>query len=56
MPNKKFCKKCDTRHIPPTERNCINVTEDSEDDKETVNELYRDTAISRGAGSVAYGG
>ena len=22
MPNKKFCRKCDFRHVPPTGRNC----------------------------------
>ena len=28
MPNKKFCRKCDFRHVPPTGRNCKR-TEDS---------------------------
>ena len=23
MPNKKFCKKCWDRHVPPTGRNCV---------------------------------
>ena len=23
MPNKKFCKKCGDKHIPPTGRNCV---------------------------------
>ena len=23
MPNKKFCMKCDEKHLPPTGRNCV---------------------------------
>ena len=23
MPNKKFCKKCGDKHVPPTGRNCL---------------------------------
>ena len=23
MPNKKFCKKCGDKHVPPTGRNCV---------------------------------
>ena len=23
MPNKKLCKKCGDRHVPPTGRNCV---------------------------------
>ena len=29
MPNKKFCRKCDCKHVPPTCRNC-KITQDSE--------------------------
>ena len=26
MPNKKFCKKCGDRHLPPTGRNCVQAS------------------------------
>ena len=26
MPNKKFCKKCGDKHLPPTGRNCVQVS------------------------------
>ena len=27
MPNKKFCRKCDFRHVPPSGRNCKRAQE-----------------------------
>ena len=56
MPNKKYCKKCDTKHVPPIGRNCKITVEESEEDNVTVNELYRDAAVSNEADGVAYNG
>ena len=56
MPNKKYCKKCDTKHVPPTRRNCKITAEEAEEDNVTVNELYRDAAVSSEVDGVTYNG
>ena len=56
MPNKKYCKKCDTKHVLPTGRNCKITAEEAEVDNVTVNELYRDAAVSSEVDGVTYNG
>ena len=56
MPNKKYCKKCDTKHVPPTGRNCKITAEEAEVDNVTVNELYRDAAVPSEVDGITYNG
>ena len=42
--NKKFCKKCKERHVPPTGRNCKRVVEDQTNNS---NGTVRDAAVTQ---------
>ena len=42
--NKKFCKKCDERHVPPTGRNCKRAVEDKSNNS---NGTVRDAAVTQ---------
>ena len=42
--NKKFCKKCEERHVPPTGRNCKRAVEDQVSNS---NGLVRDAAVTQ---------
>ena len=56
MPNKKHCKKCDAKHVPPVGRNCKIAVETVDEDNVNGNELYRDAAVSSEASGMAFDG
>ena len=56
MPNKKHCKKCDAKHVPPVGSNCKIAVETVDEDNVNVNELYRDAAVSSEASGRAFDG
>ena len=56
MPNKKHCKKCDAKHVPPVGRNCKIAVETVDEDNANGNELYRDAAVSSEASGMAFDG
>ena len=42
--NKKFCKKCEGRHVPPTGRNCKRAVKDQTNNS---NGTVRDAAVTQ---------